>query len=207
MNNDQNVQQTTQEPARRYRNGVAVFFLAGLFAATTAFAESETRTTGEVLVTGTEYNFLDKDLLTVKFDNGSAVLTNSSLTALSDFAKATKGEANVDKYIVASWADQEYPAKGELSRSQRKLANLRAKNIKKVLEATGPQKIKTFEMTKQPNWIQRAFSTETAEIKNKGSNVTENERLSKEIGQRLRDKGGPDTAVIVARFKNEVSTQ
>jgi hypothetical protein len=61
-------------------------------------------------------------------------------------------------------------------------------------------------MTKQPNWIQRAFNTETAELKNKGSNYSENDRLSKEIGQRLHEKGGPDTAVIVARFKNEVAS-
>ncbi len=59
-------------------------------------------------------------------------------------------------------------------------------------------------MTMQPNWIQRAFSTETAEIKDKGLSATHNQKLLKEIGQRLRDKGGPRTAIVVAKFKNEV---
>jgi hypothetical protein len=184
---------------------VAALSLLGVFSITSVFAESEVKT-GEIVVSGTQYQLLDKDLLTIKFDKDSAVLSDSSLAALSDFAKTTQGESNIDQYIVASWADQDYPAKGELSASRRKLANLRAQNIKKVLETAASEKIKTFEMTKRPNWIQRAFNTETAELKNKGSNYTQNERLSKEIGQRLRDKGGPDTAVIVARFKNEVSS-
>jgi hypothetical protein len=80
----------------------------------------------------------------------------------------------------------------------------RADRIKSSLKAAGAANIDTFEMTKQPNWIQRAFSTETAEIKNKGLSVTHDEKLLKEIGQRLRSKGGPRTAIIVAKFKNEV---
>jgi len=83
---------------------------------------------------------------------------------------------------------------------------LRAENIKKALGASAQETIKTYEMTKRPNWIQRAFSTRTAELKGKGLSVTKNERLLKDIGQRLQDKGGPRTAVIVARFNNEVSS-
>ena len=170
------------------------------------FAESTVKI-GEVLTTESLFQILDKDLIKISFVDGSAVLSNESLTALADFAKATSSESKVDRYIVATWADQEYPASGELSRDQRSLADLRSKHIEKALGAAGAQKIHTFEMTKRPNWIQRAFSTETAEIKNKGRNTTRNERLLKEIGQRLRDKGGPRTAVVVARFKNEVSSK
>jgi hypothetical protein len=200
------IQTTFDRNIKVHRHSIAALFLVGLFSVATAFAESEVKT-GDVEVTAKQYQILDKDLLTIRFNERSAVLSDSSRAALSDFAKTTQGESKVDQYIVASWADQDYPAKGELSSSQRKLADLRAKNIKKILAAAGgSEKIKTFEMTKQPNWIQRAFNTETAELKNKGSNYSQNDRLSKEIGQRLHDKGGPDTAVIVARFKNEVSS-
>ena len=184
---------------------IATLLLVGLFSVTTAFADSEIKT-GEIEVTARGYQILDKDLLTIKFDPGSAVLSDSSLTALADFAKITQGESPIDQYIIASWGDQDYPAKGELSQSQRNLADLRAKNIKKFLKTEASERIKTFEMTKQPDWIQRAFNTETAELKIKGSSRTQNERVYKEIGQRLHNKGVPDTAVIVARFKNEVST-
>ena len=112
----------------------------------------------------------------------------------------------MESYIVATWADQEYPTKGELSREQRKLADSRSKNIKRALSASAPEKINTYEMTKQPNWIQRAFSTNTAELKGKGADMTRNQNLLKEIGERLQEKGGPRTAVIVAKFKNEIST-
>jgi len=205
MKNENQVQLKLKYTIKGHRYSIAALFLVGLLSVATVYAESEVKT-GDTEITATRYNILDKDLLTIKFDEGSAVLSESSLTSLSDFAKATQGESKVDQYIVASWADQDYPAKGELSRSQRKLADLRAENIKKALETAGSGKIRTFEMTKTPNWIQRVFNTETAEIKEKGSNYTKNERLTKEIGQRLHDKGGPDTAVIVARFKNEVST-
>jgi hypothetical protein len=199
------LQHTARFTVKGLSISIAAAVLATLVSHNGAFAESEVKT-GEVVVSGTQYQILDKDLATISFDEGSAVLSDSSMKALSDFAKATNGESKVDHYIVASWGDQDFPAKGELSRSQRKLADLRANNIKKVLGSATSEKIKTFEMTKQPNWIQRAFSTETAELKSKGASNTSSERVLKEIGQRLHDKGGPRTAVIVARFSNEVST-
>ena len=185
---------------------VAILVFVGIFSTTTSFSESVVES-GQVIAAITQYQLLDKDLVQVKFIEGSATLSKSALDALSDFVKNTQGQASVNHFIVASWADQNYPAKGELSRTQRKLALLRSENIKKALEAAGSAKVKTFEMTKQPNWIQRAFNTESAELKRKGSSKTENERLLKEIGQRLHDKGGPTTAVVVARFTNEMSTE
>lgn len=172
----------------------------------TAFAESVVKT-GEAMESMSQYQILDQDLLKVKFNEGSAVLSKDSLAALSDFVKTTKGEARIDHYIVASWADQDFPVQGKLSHRAQKLAELRSKNIKKVLDNLGSTHTNTFEMTTQPNWIQRAFSTETAELKGKGSSNTDNERLSKQIGQRLHDKGGPDSALIIARFKGQVSSQ
>jgi hypothetical protein len=182
---------------------VALIVLLGI---PRAFAEAEVKT-GDMIVHGTQDQILDKDLVTIKFDKGSAKLSEESRKELANFATSTQAEAKVDQYIVASWADQDYPAKGELSRSQRKLADLRAKNIKKVLAASaGSEPIKTYEMTKQPNWIQRAFNTPTAELKDRGSKTGEKEPLTIQIGQRLHDEGGPNTAVIVARFKNEIAT-
>jgi hypothetical protein len=180
-------------------------FMMGLFSLSSAYAESEVKT-GDVDISVKQYQILDKDLVTISFSEGSAALSSDSVKALSNFAKTTNGESKVDRYIVAAWADQGYPTKGELSRDQRKLADMRAENIKKALEASAKEKISTFEMTKKPNWIQRAFSTQSAEVKGKGLSVTNNERQLKEVGKRLEEKGGPSTAVIVAKFKSEVST-
>jgi len=158
----------------------------------------------EIRVIDRIYQILDKDMIKVTFDKNSAVLPESSMSGLADFVKATKDEAKVERYLVAAWADQETPAKGELSKAHRDLAAKRADHVKKALGASGALNVDTFEMTKQPNWIQKVFSTETAEIKGKGMTRTDDEKLMKSIGLRLRNAGGPNTVVIIAKFKNEV---
>jgi len=158
----------------------------------------------ELRVVNHIYQILDKDMVKVTFDANSSVLNDSSMKALADFVKATKDESKVERYLVAAWADQETPDKGMLSKVQRELAVNRSNHIKKALETSGAAKIDTFEMTKQPNWIQKAFSTETAEIKGKGVSLTDNDKLMKNIGLRLRQSGGPRTVVVIAKFKNQV---
>jgi hypothetical protein len=163
--------------------------------------------TGQFIASDIFYRVIDKDLAKVTFDKDSSDLSKDSFATLADFVNTTKNESRVDRYIVATWSDQDSPAKGELSKNERKLATMRSENIKKGLSAAGAKNIDTYEMTEQPNWMQRAFSTPTADINNKGRSNTANERMLKEIGQKLREQGGPRTAVIVAKFKNEVLSE
>jgi hypothetical protein len=160
----------------------------------------------EVRVVDRIYRILDKDLVKVTFTEKSYQLADASQVSVKGFVAATEKEAQIDRYLVAAWSDKDYPNKGKLSDEQEKIAKARAEEIKKVIESVSKVKVETFEMTKQPNWIQRAFSTETAEIKDKSLSDSRNETVIKEIGKRLRDNGGPGTAVIVAKFKNEVLT-
>ncbi len=173
---------------------------------TNVFAESIVESE-EVVVVENVYKIIDKDLIRNSFDKGSSELSDQSRSALVNFSKLTRKEANVDRFIVASWSDENYPSKGQLSSAQKKLAEMRAEHIKSALESTGKAEVDSFEMTKQPNWIQRVFSTETAEIKDQGLNMTSNQRLLKEIGKKLQDKGVPMSAVVVAKFKNEISAK
>ena len=189
---------------QRNRTTTTIALTLGLIAANGAHAEAVVEK-GQIRTEDHIYQILDKDLASIKFAEGSAVLADSDMANISAFVKATYNESKVDRYLVAAWADKDYPDKGELSTGQRKLAALRAAHIKDALTAAGAGKIDIFEMTKQPNWIQRAFGTETAEIKNKGANITSHQKLLKEIGTRLHDKGGAHMAVIVAKFKDEVA--
>jgi hypothetical protein len=168
-------------------------------------ADTRVRTERE-LVSVSQYKVIHGDLVTISFKEGSAALSDESMKAISDFAKNAKGQSTVDSYIVASWADRDYPAKGELSIGQRQLADSRSTNIKRALSASTSETIDTFQMTKQPNWIQRVFSTDAAELKGQDVDSKKNPSLMKDIGKRLQDSGGPRTAVIVAKFRNEVST-
>ena len=180
--------------------------LLGICGASVVYADAVVEK-GKIVATERLYRILDKDMVKVTFENGSAKLSKESIATLADFVKTTQSEAKVDRYLVASWADKAYPKKGELSSGQRKLAALRSEHVKKELVSAGATNVDTFEMTEQPNWIQRAFSTETAEIKDKGRDNTASERLLKEIGQKLSDKGGPRTAVVVAKFRNEILSE
>jgi hypothetical protein len=189
-------------PTRWGARAATVLWLV-IFGSTAAHAQAVVKT-GEVTVKQSVYQILDKDLTKVSFSEGSTELIKESLAELADFAKVTRNEAQVDRYIVASWSDKNYPTKGEVSEGQRKLAERRSAHVKDALRAAGAENVDTFEMTKHPNWIQRVFSTDAAVIKNEGMNVTADERLLKEIGTRLRDKGGPRTTVIIAKFKREV---
>jgi hypothetical protein len=179
---------------------------AGLCGATGVYAQAVVET-GTFIASDQFYRTIDKDMAKITFDKGSADLSNESFATLTDFVKKANSESKVDSFIVATWADEAYPTKGELSHKKRELAESRSENIKKGLSAKGITNVDFFEMTKRPNWFQRVFSTKTAEIKNKGSNSTPHERLLKEIGQKLREQGGPRTAVIVAKFKNEILSE
>jgi hypothetical protein len=180
--------------------------LAGLCGATGIYAQAVVET-GTFIASDQFYRTIDKDMAKITFDEGSPDLSNESFATLADFVKKANSESKVDRFVVATWSDDAYPAKGELTHKKRELAESRSENIKKGLSAKGITNVDFFEMTKQPNWLQRVFSTKTAEIKNKGSNSTPHERLLKEIGQKLREQGGPRTAVIVAKFKNEILSE
>lgn len=183
-----------------------ILVLFGLLYSISAYTKSIVRS-GEAVVIEDIYKILDKDLIKISFTKGSSELSDESRTALVNFSKSTRNEYKVDRFIIASWSDLNYPSKGELSAPQNELAELRAKHIKSALQSTGAEQVDSFIMTKRPNWIQRAFSTETAEIKNQGSNRTSNQRLLKSVGKKLKENGGPMSAVVVAKFTNEVSVK
>jgi len=60
-----------------WKNSVATVTVFGLFSLSTAFAESGVKT-GEEDVLVNQYQLLDKDLVTVTFNEGSAVLSDDS---------------------------------------------------------------------------------------------------------------------------------
>jgi hypothetical protein len=149
------------------------------------------------------FRMLDKDLIAVTFEQGSAELSKDSLAKLNDFVKSTSAEAKVEKYIVAAWSDSAYPSKKDVSRVEEALAVARSMHIKEGLSASGADKVDAFQMTKEPNWIQRAFGTQATELKGQGWTATAYERVLKDMGEKLREKGGPRTAVVVVKFRND----
>jgi hypothetical protein len=147
------------------------------------------------------YELLDKDIATVKFASGSTAITESERSSLRAFVTAAKANGKVDKFIVAAWSDEEMPqGDDKLSEKQQNLAKDRNHAVKQALKDAGADDVDTFSMAERANWIQKTFNTEGAQLKGAGKIKDAEERVTAQIGDRLRSKGGPGTAVIVAKY-------
>lgn len=181
--------------------GLAVF---GLFIWSAPASSQVAIKKGNVYFQEAELQSISKDMIAINFAEGGATVSQSDAENLAQFVGNTQSQGKVKRYIVAAWSDQNYPETGRLSAEQRQLAAHRAKQIKGLLRIEGTAKIVTYEMTKQPNWIQQAFGTEAVQIKKGSPNPRVNQRLSQNIGERLRSLGGPHKAVVAVVFKDEV---
>lgn len=154
------------------------------------------------------FQWLDKEHVTLNFKTGSTTLPQNEIDELKTLVDASKNKAAIEKVIVATWSDKEYPAgSGEkLSDADRKLAEQRADTIKKALSSLGVAKVETFSMAEHPSWIAKTFNTEQAKVKGQGEVKSADDALASEIGKKLRENGGPGTAVVLVRRAGDFST-
>lgn len=148
------------------------------------------------------YELLDKDMTAIKFAKDSDALTDGEKQSIRAFVTAAKNNGKVDKFIVAAWSDEEMP-KGDkkLSDKQKNLADDRNHAVKQALKEAGADDVEGFSMATDANWIQKTFNTEGAQLKGEGKIKDADDQFTANIGQRLRSKGGPGTAVIVAKYE------
>lgn len=152
------------------------------------------------------YDIIDKSSATVTFNQGKSDLSDAEKKKLQEFVTKMQAEAPVEKFVVAAWADADYPPTGEsLPKEAKKLADERAKKVEDALKQAGANKVDAYEMTKRPNWFQKAFSTETAEVKGAARHEPWTDEVMLKVGDKLRTKGGPGKVAVVARFKGTVS--
>lgn len=171
--------------------------VAGLY--TPTFAEESTLGQAVESAETAVFDLIDKESVTVGFSKNSAEVSDSEKTTLRAAVKAVMNDKKIDRVIVAAWSDSALPTdeKIKLSDGAIKLANQRAINIKKVLLDVGAKNVDVFSMAVQPNWIQKAFKTDSAQIKEslKGKGVTDN--VDKLIADKLAAKGGPGKAAVI----------
>jgi hypothetical protein len=179
---------------------VAGFALATL----PLYAEGEIQKAADEVtdsVKTTFYDVMDKDITTVDFEKGSAVLSEAEKSDLKAMVAAVKSDTTINNVIVAAWSDEEYPkTKGEkLSQAEQDLANKRATNVEAELKTLGLNKIETHSMAENPGWLARTFSTKDATLKGEGRGRNASDKEVMKIGQDLRDKGGPGKVVVFIR--------
>lgn len=179
-------------------------------------AETTTGTSGEDTPTIVEeakgkirvdiFEVIEKNSDAVTYDQGKSDLTDAEKKDLQAFVSKMQAQAPVEKFVVAAWADADYPASGEeLPKEARKLADERAKKVESALKEAGAEKVDAYEMTKRPNWFQKAFATESAEVKGGARQDMWTDDVMMKVGETLRAKGGPGKTVVVARFKGAVA--
>lgn len=171
--------------------------VTGLY--TPAFAEESTLSQTVESAETAVFDLIDKESVTVSFSDNSAEVSDAEKTALRAAVKAVQNNKKIDRVIVAAWSDSALPSdeKMKLSDNAKKLANKRAENIKKILIEVGVQNVDVYSMAAQPNWFQKAFKTDDAQIKAslKGKKVTDN--VDKTIANELAAKGGPGKAAVI----------
>ena len=106
---------------------------------------------------------IEKSSAVITFPIGQSTLSSEEATKLKSFVADMKAQASVEKFVIATWSDKDYPAKGKsLGDADIKIAKNRNESIKSSLDAAGVKNVEYFTMTTQPNWFQRYLSTKTA---------------------------------------------
>ncbi len=182
-------------------------YVAVLFSviATLGFAQSGSKALEKVQ---TEiYDILDTDLTTVKFEKGSATLTDTERRTLRAMITAVRDDTKIENIIIAAWSDSQYPAKegSKLSDADIKLASQRAENVKTVLTELGASDIKIYSMAEHPSWIAKTFRTEEAKVKLSLNGKHIEDRKAEVIAQTLQSEGGPSSVVVIVKRATSVS--
>ena len=103
----------------------------------------------------------------IEFMLGSTRLNENAIETLNSLIEQGRLMGPVDRVIVLSWADDEYPSAKikKLSTEQRKLAELRNKAIKKYIAAISSYNVNTYNMAERPHIISRWFNTTDSQLK------------------------------------------
>jgi hypothetical protein len=105
---------------------------------------------------------------TVMFEKGIASLSENSTTDIKQKVEAAKAMGAIREIKVISWADQEYPAKGDPAPLDAiKLAEARNDSIKRYLKSLNVGKMKSYNMAKRPNLVQELLYTGQAKVKDR----------------------------------------
>jgi len=148
------------------------------------------------------FDAVDRTTTSIYFDPGSAMLTSMEKMRLRDWVNNLKqdNQGRVSA-IVASWSDKPYPMANNsvLTKSDRDLAESRNQNVKEALRESGVTSIETFSMAERPNWFQRTFATDSAQIKGEAKDKQWDENNESRIASILNRRGGPSRSVILFR--------
>ena len=108
-----------------------------------------------------------REFVEIQFKVGSSLLTESAKSALQSLIREAKGDGRIDKIIVISWADEEYPSESlkKLLKLQNDLAEKRNSTIETYVRNMKNVEINTYNMAERPNAFSKLFNTTDSKLK------------------------------------------
>lgn len=156
---------------------------------------------GEVAQKDMDYEGMMKSIphVTISFDTGSAMLTESARTSLRDLVRNARAAGEIDQVTVAAWSDKALPTgKTDLAEADRDLADKRADAISSVLKTElEVGDVDTYNMAERANWLARTFNTRQAELKSIFAKKGADTPVTNAEFHVIKNEGGPSEAVVV----------
>lgn len=157
------------------------------------------------------YDITDKASIQLKFDKGTAALSESQRSQIGSLVKAFASDGKIRGVVVATYADENYPRdRKELNQGARNLATRRGESVKAQLLRSGAKDVTVYNMAEKANWFEKTFVTSDAQIKREASSApdatSEDDAFYEALGRRLRTVGGAGKAVIVMRHAHSADS-
>lgn len=183
--------------------GLSTSFFAFNALASEDSVKADVRKAEESVLTKT-YDILDKNVLEISFNKGSANLSEGDRVKLRSLVKSAREDGKIGKVVVAAYADKAYrdTANNTYTDAEKDLAKKRADNLEKALDEMDAGDVTTYNMAEKPNWFEKNLETDEAKVKQaaKGSQTeqkdSEGQRLTA-IGKTLKKEGGASKAVVI----------
>jgi len=139
--------------------------------------------------------------VTVDFPEKKSGLTLDAKSKIDELIRNARARGQIKEIQVAVWSDNPVPRPTEqLSKSDRVLAEQRAKNLTTYLKSRSKVGVSTHNMAERASWLAKMFDTTDAELKSEIGHDGRNYMSSAEF-QVFKDNGNPSKAVVLVIMK------
>jgi hypothetical protein len=180
---------------------------AFLFIATSALAVDASGDDGRL------FEATARNQAVVHFAEGKADIAPAEADRVRQTVADAQRSGKVSEIIVAAWSDKEYPTKtAKLTRDDERLAKRRTEVVRLFVQNLAPGGlVHGYSMAQYPSWLARVFRTDEAKLKQAvpASDITGQSRDDLALqyyGKLLREIGGPMSAAIVIRERDDAAT-
>lgn len=138
----------------------------------------------------------------IQFARGQSTISNNDQALLRQLVMDTQAQGLNYKIEVAVWSDKAHPKKGSLAKSDVRLADERATQIKNYIQMDQghTRNVSVFNMADGAHWLARTFRTSDAELDSAFAKRGTSQ-IKREDFKIIKTEGGPMKAVVLVTVK------